>query len=348
MNGNATRLYFIVSGEHPTLPRAELLAILDTLGVPYSIGRISYKLVEVKADPSCLMEVVRRGGFVDESGMLFFHSNGDYESIADSVKAIDLEGSLSEHDGFSVRIDRFGEDSAGVPTMKLESFVGALLKERSGAKVDLHRPSKQFRGFLTGGEFYLGQMVHSRARGSVRVRLPRKRPAFHPSTMTPKLARCMVNLSHAREGGVFLDPFCGVGGILIEACLVGSLAVGVDALAKMLRGARRNLAHFGSSPLGLIRGDARKLPIGRVDAIATDPPYGTGASTLRSTTRKILEHFLPQARNVLRLGSRLVAASPVGTLVPDLAEENGFRILDRHQAYVHRSLTREILVMGAV
>lgn len=348
MNGNASRLYFVVSGEHPTLPKAELLAILDTLGVSYSVGTTSYKLVEVEADPSCLEDVVSRGGFVDEAGTVFFRSRANYEAIADSVKAVDLNGRLSTRDGFSVRVDRFGEDSDKVSRVKLESFVGGLLADKSGAKVDLQRPSKLFRGVLTGGEFYFGQMVQGRVRGSVRSRLPRKRPVFHPSTMVPKLARCMVNLSHARQGEVFLDSFCGVGGILIEACLVGSHVVGVDALTKMLRGARRNLAHFGFTPLGLIRGDARSLPLERADAIATDPPYGTGASTLRSTTRKILEDFLPQARNVLKAGNRAVVASPLGTRASDLAEANGFTILDRHQVYVHRSLTREILVMGAV
>jgi len=348
MNGNASRLYFVVSGEHSTLPKAELLAILETLGVPYSIENTSFKLVEVEAEQSYLEEVVRRGGFVDEGGTLLFRSRASYDTIADSVKMLNVNGSISQRDRFSVRVDRFGEETDEVSTVKLESILGALLADKSGAKVDLQSPSKLFRGILTGGDFYFGQQIQSRVRGSVRRRLPRKRPVFHPSTMVPKLARCMVNLSHAREGHILLDPFCGVGGMLIEACLVGSHVVGIDALAKMLRGARRNLSHFGLTPLGLIRGDARSLPLERADAIATDPPYGTGASTLRSTTRKILEDFLPQARNVLKAGNRAVVASPLGTRASDLAEANGFRILDRHQVYVHRSLTREILVMGAV
>jgi len=115
----------------------------------------------------------------------------------------------------------------------------------------------------------------------------------------------------------------------------------------MLRGARRNLAHFGVNPLGLIRGDARKIPVNGVDAIATDPPYGTGASTLKSTTRQILNDFLPRAREILSPGARTVIASPVGTDCLGLAEKNGFELLDRHLVYVHRSLTREILVLGA-
>ncbi len=100
-------------------------------------------------------------------------------------------------------------------------------------------------------------------------------------------------------------------------------------------------------PLGLVRGDARFLPIRDVKAIATDPPYGTGASTLKSTTRNILKDFLPNAHSILSKGCKAVVASPVGTRTPDIAESAGFTVVDRHEVYVHRSLTREILVLEA-
>jgi len=100
-------------------------------------------------------------------------------------------------------------------------------------------------------------------------------------------------------------------------------------------------------PSGLIRGDARNIPVTRVEAMATDPPYGTGASTLKSTTRNILKDFLPEANSALAKAGRLVVASPLGTGTPDIAESAGFRVADRHEVYVHRSLTREILVLEA-
>ena len=81
--------------------------------------------------------------------------------------------------------------------------------------------------------------------------------------------------------------------------------------------------------------------------IATDPPYGTGASTLKSTTKNILKEFLPEARSALVEHGRLVVASPLGTGTPDMAESSGFEVVDRHEVYVHRRLTREILVLEA-
>ncbi len=45
--------------------------------------------------------------------------------------------------------------------------------------------------------------------------------------MSPKLARCMVNLTGVKENDLVLDPFCGTGGILIEAGIMGARVIGV-------------------------------------------------------------------------------------------------------------------------
>src|SRR5207247_10754739 len=92
----------------------------------------------------------------------------------------------------------------------------------TNARVDLENPQRQFRGLLAGPYFHLGLIAHRRPDVFVADRRPRMRPSFHPSTMVPKLARSMVHMSHAVPGSTFLDPFCGVGGILIESSLLGS------------------------------------------------------------------------------------------------------------------------------
>jgi len=96
----------------------------------------------------------------------------------------------------------------------------------------------------------------------------------------------------------------------------------------------------------MILADARRIPITKVGAIATDPPYGTGASTLKATTKEILRDFLPEAREILETNHRAVVVSPLGTGVSALAEDSGFKVLEDHRVYVHRSLTREILVLS--
>jgi tRNA (guanine10-N2)-dimethyltransferase len=279
-------------------------------------------------------------------GQEIFHTDDNLDSIKKAVNSADLAPFLTSHDSFSVRMLRFGGVSKELSRVHLESYLGKLLSEKTGARVDLRSPRKPLRGTLAGTLFHLGEILHQRPKGSVHRRRPRKRAVFHPSTMPPKLARCLVNLSEVKDGETFLDPFCGVGGIAIEASLLGCEVVGVDALSRMVRSTRRNLSHFGLKSYGLLRGDARNLPLREVDAIATDPPYGTGASTLKSTTKDILSCFLPQAKTILSGGGRVVFACPLGTGGVDLAESQGFKVFDRHELYVHRSLTREILVLG--
>jgi tRNA G10 N-methylase Trm11 len=50
---------------------------------------------------------------------------------------------------------------------------------------------------------------------------------------------------------------------------------------------------------------------------------------------------------ILSPGGKIVFASPLGTGAVDLAESHGLKVFDRHELYVHRSLTREILVLEA-
>ena len=347
MARNSARFFFVLSGEHSTLPLAELKAILHAYRIEYRIVGNFYKLVELEADRHKLESIASRGGYVDEMGQEVFHTDDNLTGIKEAVDSTDLEPCLSSKDTFSVRMLRFGGVSKELSRVHLESYLGELLAEKTGARVDLRSPKKPFRGILAGSLFHLGLIMYQRPKGSVHRRRPRKRAVFHPSTMPPKLARCLVNLSEVKDGETFLDPFCGVGGIAIEASLLGCNVVGVDALSRMVRSARRNLAHFGLKSYGLIRGDARSIPLHGVDGIATDPPYGTGASTLKSTTKEILASFLPQAKMALSSGGKVVFASPLGTGAVDLAESIGFKVFDRHELYVHRSLTREIVVVGA-
>jgi tRNA (guanine10-N2)-dimethyltransferase len=346
MAGKPSKYFFIISGEHPTLPIAELKAILRAYAVDYKIVGSFYKHVEVEADRDKLETVAGRGGYFDEMGQEIFHTEDNLESIKESVESADLDSLISSKDTFNVRMLRFGGVSKNLSRVHLESYLGNLLAEKTGAKIDLRSPTKPFRGVLTGSLFHLGIIISQRPKGSIHRRRPRKRAVFHPSTMPPKIARCLVNLSEVTAGETFLDPFCGVGGIAIEAGLLGCNVVGVDALSRMARSARKNMIHFGLEPYGVLRGDARNIPLRTVDGIATDPPYGTGASTLKSTTKNILANFLPQAKMVLSAGGRVVFASPLGTGAADLAEPEGFKVFDRHEVYVHRSLTREILVLG--
>jgi tRNA (guanine10-N2)-dimethyltransferase len=175
-------------------------------------------------------------------------------------------------------------------------------------------------------------------------RRPRKRPFFHPAAMPAKLARCMVNLAQPKAGDLVVDPFCGTASILVEAWLIGCRVLGFDVQTHMVRGSLRNLLHYSAKPEGITVADARHLPVAKVDCIITDPPYGRSATTLGQGTQKIIEDFLSAIRDMLPKGRRICMASPKSIRIGKIGKELGFKHIESHFVYVHRSLTREVVV----
>jgi tRNA (guanine10-N2)-dimethyltransferase len=97
------------------------------------------------------------------------------------------------------------------------------------------------------------------------------------------------------------------------------------------------------------------LPLTMVDCVVTDPPYGRSASTLKSTTKKLVQEVLTSAFTLLGIGQRICIALPIRVnqqglvehMSKDLAlfvKDLGFKTIESHIVYVHRTLTREIMV----
>jgi len=66
------------------------------------------------------------------------------------------------------------------------------------------------------------------------------------------------------------------------------------------------------------------------------------------TPTKILSDFLNEVPNVLRQGSHVCLAAPKESKAAEIAEKRGFRVLECYDIYVHRSLTRQVLVLRLV
>ncbi|MEM4704185.1 MAG: TRM11 family methyltransferase, partial [Candidatus Bathyarchaeia archaeon] len=179
-------------------------------------------------------------------------------------------------------------------------------------------------------------------------RRPRKKPFFHPSAMQAKLARCMVNLAKPKAGELVVDPFCGTGTMLVEAAFVGCRVAGLDIQRRMARGTLRNLRHFGLNADGVVVGDVKHLPFRKVDCVVTDPPYGISSTTVKRGTEQLVEELLRAVHGLLERGRRVCLASPKRLKIEKLGERLGYKHLESHFVYVHRSLTRQIVVFEKV
>jgi tRNA (guanine10-N2)-dimethyltransferase len=193
--------------------------------------------------------------------------------------------------------------------------------------------------------FLFGIVAYAKPSGLIASRRPRKRPVFHPATMPPKIARCMVNLARAKPNKTFADPFSGVGGIAMEAAVIGCEVIAIDANLRMVRGTRRNLRHFALDSLGNILGDARSVPLQGLHAIATDPPYGRDSSTRGIKVETLYREFLAGAQSSLKKGAHVCISAPSEVDVESYANEAGLTVREKHLARIHRSLTRQFVVI---
>ena len=335
------RLAFLLSGEHPTLPPAEVIAAIKAERHAHKVlERLDQVLVvETKADPQVLAS---RLGMCHEIGWHLCTSRVD--EVLESVGSSDLVDLIPHGRSFAVRVERVKRHSPGVNKIELARSIADLVIDEIEFEVDLVKPEVEVLAVLSDGRCVVGLLAARVDRAQFEARRPKARPVFHPSTLMPGLARCMVNLARAPRGGKLLDPFCGVGGILIEAGLIGVKPLGVDINPEQIEGARRNLEHYGITDYQLEVGDARRLRELEVDAIATDPPFGRQATTAGRELEELYEGALPSIALVLKRNGYVCITSPAALELEELAEGVGLRPVEKHEQRVHKTLTRLIYV----
>ncbi|RLI26205.1 MAG: hypothetical protein DRO52_02880 [Candidatus Hecatellales archaeon] len=337
----------MLSGEHPTLPSAEVKAILEAESLPYRVVEEKPCLLRLEAQREAVEAVWRRAAYSRLSGIELFTCRAEAEEILRNCRETAFEDFIGEGESFAVRVRRVCGAARVKEAPELEREIGAIILRRvKGLKVNLKAPGKVFLGLrLRDGSFLFGFSSWQIPVKEFSARRPGRKPFSHPSTLQPKFARCMVNLARARRGEILYDPFCGTGTILVEAGLIGVKPVGGDLQARMVKGARLNLKHYGVEDYDLMVADALLPPVRGIKAVATDPPYGRSASTAGRSLSQLLEGFLAASAEILSRGAYLCMASPVEAGLPALAEAQGFKTVEEHAVHVHGGLTRLVAVL---
>ena len=337
------RLMFVLSGEHPTLPVAEAVAAIKAEHRAYRVlEQLNQVLVaETKASPQILAS---RLAMCREICLHLCTARARKKDILEAVGSSDIVDLIPHGKNFAVHLKRVRRSSPNINTLKLAKNIAELIGNEVEFKVDLAHPDIELLGVLTGEQCALGITAAKGDRHQFARRRPKLRPAFHPSTLMPTFARSMVNLARTPRGGTFLDPFAGVGGILLEAGLIGAKVIGIDIDHEMIEGARKNLEASGVTDFQLMVGDARKLPALEVDAVATDPPFGRQATTGGIELKELFEKTLPSIAGVLKRRGTACITSPAELELEELAAGAELRIIEKHEQRVHRSLTRRIYV----
>jgi tRNA (guanine10-N2)-dimethyltransferase len=193
--------------------------------------------------------------------------------------------------------------------------------------------------------FFFNQVFVIKQRISTQTlkRSNQNRPVKNPVSLSPLLALAMVNLT---KGTTVYDPFCGTGGILLEAALLNRKIIGSDISYQMIKGTEINLKHFGINDFNLFRADATKHKLDddkKTDAIICDPPYGQSSRLYGTKSKDLYIGFLKNLPNLLKQDGELIIIFPNYMDYKKILSDSGLKIKEEFEEYIHLHLTRIIV-----
>ena len=340
-------LFLIQSQEHESLPIAELNAVIESERFDCKVKSLRSGLVVVDSiDKDDFDHVYRR---LTERLAYTHHINHillktNLKDLDKKISSLDWNSIIE--DTFVVRVKTYDSDA---DVVAIERRIGGLILENSNnLKVNLTKAHITIRIIVYKDEVYLTSEDYILNKKYFQDFKPHKRPFFHPGCMSPKLARCMVNLSRIKEGQLLLDPFCGTGGMLMEGGLIGARVVGSDIDWNMKNGSAINCEYAGIKDYKTYKVDINELKMYELcDAVVTDPPYGISTTT-GGRDGLIFKDFLLAIKRNMKDDALLVMASPHFLDIDQFLVEVGFKVLERYEIRMHKSLTRIISVIAQV
>ena len=315
------KLILELSGEHPAIPVEEVKAILPVFE--------QNTQVLIAEAPS--IEIINRFAYTHAAMTYIGTCPADKASFIQMLEDLDI----TSPEPFCGRVKKMADHGMDTPSGELERLIGYHVK----GQVSVSSPERIFRAVIAGGTCYFGELIWELDRSPYHTRKPGNRPFFHPGVMMPRMIRALINMSGARPGEWILDPFCGTGGTLIEASLIGCNAAGTDADGEMIAGSRRNLS---AAMTGVA--DARFLPFpdGSIDHVVSDLPYGQSVTIIGNGLNDLYQQALTEIKRVVKKGNHsvLVTHQDIRPLAQQYCEIIGY-----YEQRVHKSLTRRILVI---
>ena len=311
MAGN-TKLLFSCSKEHPTLPRRELernLSLeLEELAPGWYVG-------EGKLPPS-----------IEHFG----YTKAVYEIIAKSAAEDYKEFASVIQDNYKLELWQEKNQFSGTV-----AFADTIHPHCQDKKVNLENPRHTYLFFFKNNNVFFCRLF-LRQEDKAHLRRAHQRKHLHPTSLDPRLAKAMIALSGCRA---FHDPFCGVGGIVLEGLRLEYEASGSDIAQHLVAQAKENALHEHLPPAFFIA-DATQLNHPSA-AYISDLPFGKNSLLLQSKEELYSVFFSQVKKNtqLLVLGSDLP--------LQEIAEKQGWICEEEHEVYVHKSLTRKIAVYSS-
>lgn len=271
-------LYLFILGRNPELSVAELKSFFKKEKYEYSEFKVRGNSVLIDFDRNLDAGVVELlGGTIAIGRVLCDTKNIDKTEIY-----------FSEKNNFSYVLWDFSDESENISEYLKKRFKKEKLKaseKKLRLEMDLQDSEKaqnlssklvQEQYFVF--ENYFGKIIEYYDYEKVEKRDMQKPVRRESLSISPRLAKIMINLSGVKENEILLDCFCGVGVVLSEALNQNIKVVGVDKDKDAIKGALENLKWFGFSEENykLLNEDSSRVNLSKfkISGMASEPDFG--------------------------------------------------------------------------
>jgi tRNA (guanine10-N2)-dimethyltransferase len=321
----------MLSKDHPEISEFELMTILGRKkATRQEKGIAIFELGDMEKSPDRLSDF-RRLAYTNSAYELLFAAERD-DLIA---KMKDFDWQKHYQTNFCLKVTNLTEISTEHQIPFLADIIWKKLRD---PKADLRNPKTVFE-IIFADRVYVCKLIWRNSK-DYNQRKPHMRPMLYPISLSPKLARACVNMTGIKKG-IILDPFCGTGGFLIEAALMGFATDGSDMDPIMIRRTRANLEYYNCKRFRLRADDALTLSKA-YDFIVTDLPYGRNTKNIEY--RALYSGFLKALEKMLKRRAVII--------FPDfcdykkmVSKTRKLRIVKEFDYYIHKSMTKKIVVI---
>lgn len=171
--------------------------------------------------------------------------------------------------------------------------------------------------------WYFGIVEHN----SMKWKEHNNKPHAYSSSLGINLAKALVNIATKGDRSkTIIDPCCGVGTVILEACFSGYKIHGCEIKRKVAVKARDNISHYLYNAL-ITRGDIKDIDE-EYDVAIVDLPYGNFSHTDEENMLIILRHSKRIARRQVIISSE------------DISEQllvEGFNVTENCITYKNKS-----------
>ena len=328
-------MYLFVLGRNPELSVAEIVSYIEKEGNSVKMHSKNRNSVLVEVEKPLKKNIIKDLGGTISIGEIII--SGNPEEIITSLERKEIyKGACNKfnyviwnfcNEDFYWKISDYLKKRFRKEGLKAtEKKLAGVISLQSGEKVpNLSSSLVGEEYFLFSGEenespLYFGRIKERCDYEEIEKRDMGKPVRREMLSISPRLAKIMINLSMVKKNETLLDPFCGIGVILNEALIQGITVIGIDRDEEAINGARKNLewSNFSKNNYKLINGDSSKIKNLKADVIVTEPDFGEALRKIPSkekAEKMILgfENIIIKVLNNLKEGisGRIVFTSPL-------------------------------------